>query len=642
MKRSKLGFLPLAAATLAAGLLGAPPGALAQESQLRESISIPGNEMMGLTVEAPERVDVGQQFQYTVHVSNLTDNIVLHDVKIKQHSSDKFNVENAQVMGRDGQQQGQQRRQQGQQQQQQQGQGQQNQQQGQQNQEQGQRGQQQGQNEWTISKLEPGETRSIQITAASDQEGRANTCLAIASYTPALCLVTEFVQPQLKIVKEGPDRVNLCENFEYRYTVTNTGTGRAEKFTVRDKLAEGLQLHESDQKELEFTVEGLDPGEARAFEASISPQRAGTFSSRAVVVREGKESRSQKVTTQVQQADLAVSIEGPSTQYVGRPVDYTVVVTNRGDAPAPGTELAFMFPETGFRVLRAGDPQRTQQQAQAGSGGGGGQQPTPADDPTAQQQGQQQGQQQQGQQNQRDMAASEWNLGNLDPGQSMRVNVTLRGTEGGAFENKAVVSYVCDADRDIKTTATAFQRTEILSLPALAIAVIDQQDPAPTGEELLYTIVVQNEGTAEDTNVEVSAELPQNLKFVEGSGPTDPKADGSTVNFGKLDKLGPGEKAIWRLKTEVQEAGQIVLGATLKSDGLSTPANAEEPTQLFAADGGQQGQSQQGRGRQQGQNRQGQNQQNQGGQNQQSQEGQSGQNQGQENQRGQNQGGGQQ
>lgn len=79
------------------------------------------------------------------------------------------------------------------------------------------------------------------------------------------------------------------------------------------------------------------------------------------------------------------------------------------------------------------------------------------------------------------------NLGELAPGDSKSVRVTFNTHDAGDVRIEAEASAWCgtgeDAQRVAIATQTQTQQTELISLPALALSVIDVQDPVRLGEE---------------------------------------------------------------------------------------------------------------------------------------------------------------
>jgi len=604
----------------------------------------PADGVMEIRAELPQEIRVGDSFTYEIHVRNVTDNLVLHDVTIAQQTPEGFQIESSQVSeagaaqeggaanqrngaARQGPKDAQQREQHPQQQQQgeakqddasedeagqdaekasqqaaspsEKEQAKEQDQQQKQARRKAQRKQRKqsrqagNQSEWTISKLEPGEERTIQVTAASDQEGQFNACLTITKFTPAICLSTKFVKPELEIVKRGPEEVGLCEEIEFEYFVKNTGTGNLEKFTVQDELPEGLKTIEGEDS-LAFEVDGLKEGEVRKFVATLRASEPGEYASRAVAVQpNGEKTRSKNVTTRVVSADLAVAIQGPDLAYVDRPITYTIRMTNHGDVPAQQAELQLNYPNT-LQVVQISEVRDSNQSvAQNDSAESSNQEAelTLADTSSEQADERQQAQRTQEADDgptrreaaRPTMEARRWEIGSLEPGKTKEVRITVRSSEGGTIKQQAVVDFFCGEEKQDqqRIRSVASTQTEVVALPALLISVSDQQDPVAVGDELTYKVVVQNEGNAKDEQIGVKATLPEALEFIEGTGDTKVNAEGNTLTFEPVEVLNPGERATWNIRVKAAQEGDIRFKIDVTSEAMDKPATSEEPTRLF-------------------------------------------------------------
>jgi uncharacterized repeat protein (TIGR01451 family) len=448
---------------------------------------------------------------------------------------------------------------------------------------------------WTIDRLGPGETCTIEFTASSSQQGDVDSCLALISMTPSVCLSTRFVKPELEIVKKGSDQANLCEPIVYQYFVKNAGTGDIERFTVHDKLADGLRTLEGKQ-ELQFEVDGLKADEVRQFSAKLIATKAGEFSSRATAsTGNGEEARSNSIATRVVAPQLAVAIDGPNALYIGRPATYTIRVTNQGEGPATVSRLVLRFPQT-FGVAAVSEPMETERFVKLdGRAAEQTQRPTPAprnetdkssdaeegDTATDKQSSQSETKESQSKA-QRDQTA--WDLGELAPGESRSMRITFEANRAASAQLEAEALAWCQRNGEellvAKTAETL--RAQVISLPALALAVVDTQDPVKVGDTVTYRVVVRNEGTADDKNIRVRVELPEGLKFVDATGATKGKVEGSQIAFEPVEELTAGEEVSWRVKCKAVGEGRIALRADLNSKGLRRGAKAEEPTTLFS------------------------------------------------------------
>jgi uncharacterized repeat protein (TIGR01451 family) len=532
--------------------------------------------------EMPKEIRVGSQYTYRIHVANTSSTLTLHDVRVQQKLPQGVQIESSTPAMQSGQSHSA-------------GAGQ----SGQQNQA-GQQNQQQQQNQtrtaaWKFDSLGPGETKTIEVTAFAEHQGEAQTCFT-SSYQAANCVALRFVKPEIELTKRAPDKVNLCENFELVYQITNTGTAPTKELTLTDSLPDALRTTEGEQK-VTFQVPALEAGESRKFTAHVTASKTGQFGSRAAVaLEEGKKIRSNKPNIQIVAADLQIEAQGPEASYLDRPIDYTITVTNQGSAPAPATRLSF-DPAGAAYVVYSGQPRRVQT---AGQSSAAPPQPQPArqNKPEAEANvavnevavaGQE------------DLGPLAWNLGTLRPGESKRVSVTLRGAEQGMLESRAVAVYACPLEKEgAKTRAATTVDTRIIALPALLVSVIDDQDPVPVGEELTYRVIIANEGQAADHNIKASVKLPVKLEFVKATGDSPADVKEGQLTFEPIESLAPGDRAEWKVRVKAKQAGEVRFPVQLTSDGSKEPILAEEPTRLFQPESPQaaQGQDQQAKEKQ--------------------------------------------
>ncbi|MGE3778014.1 MAG: hypothetical protein AB7F89_12570, partial [Pirellulaceae bacterium] len=372
-----------------------------------------------------------------------------------------------------------------------------------------------------------------------------------------------------------------------------TGTGNIDQFEIHDSLADGLRTV-SGEKQLRFEVEGgLRPGETRKFVAHLRAEKPGEFASRAVaVLADGKQTRSTRPATQVQAAQLSVAIDGPSSQYIGRLMNYTIRVTNNGDIASPDTQLTLYYPSA-IRLARVRAPHESDKTVSSPSGAGQSA-PTPATDQSGQDQQPPEQQASSQVSSKQQMASESLELGRLDPGQTLAIDFATVADRAGTVAYRAVVGYVCaeGEGKERAVTTQALTRTDLIALPALAIGVTDDKDPVAVGDELVYTIGVQNEGEAADQQIRVTAELAEGLKLVEASGETEGEQKGQTITFKPVTELAPGDQVQWKIRTKVTKQSEAQLTAKVTSKNRQREATAEEPTRLFnAQDSSQQKQS---------------------------------------------------
>ncbi|MEX1223276.1 MAG: hypothetical protein WEA31_01900 [Pirellulales bacterium] len=619
-----------------------PAAAVAQQDDSRQqagaastSLTLPAAQgLIELKANTPQEVRAGESFTYEVNISNISDNVMLHDVKIKQMNQEGLSIRNAtmqddQKTGNSAKQgnrggsaekagdeankqdsepaDGNLRSQDRSQQDRPAAEGDQSNQGNEAanpaasaNETAGSRQNPQpsdGSAGWTIDTLKPGETRTIQVTATARQEGEAKACLAVTSYSSALCLNIKAVKPELELVKTAPQQMDWCQPLEWEYFVKNSGTGDLGTFTVNDELPQGIETVEG-RDSLEFKVDGLKAGEVRKFIANLNATEAGTFESIATAeYAQGRTAQSDKAGTKVTMAKLDVAIDGPKAVYVDRLMNYTIRITNNGESTANNASFTLRYPGE-LDIADMGEPSSSRQ-----SVSGSNEFASSSEDELTAASDRNRREGPPGSNRRSDdkqqLAADEeqtWEIGALQAGETIAIDLSMRSRAQGTAMFEVTSDYVCGPDDKGKqqTAATASTRTKIIALPALAIAVVDQTDPVALNEELQYVIVVGNEGQAPDQDVKLSVKLPEQLKYVDGSGETTVESRGNELSFAPVDKLEPGEKVRWNITTKAQSKGDVQLRVEMTSKHHSRPTVAEEPTTLF--DGGQQqGGQQQGR-----------------------------------------------
>lgn len=599
-----------------------------------------GDGALEIRTELPQEVRVGEQFTYQVEVRNVSENMVLHEIKLRQTKAQGFSIESTSLQGDQQQSDGQDRDG--------------DQEQASQTVEQDGSGQQQ--NEMQIAQLQPGQSRTIEIKASADREGDLQSCLEVVSYRPAICLTSQVVKPDLKITKMAPDQVDRCSVIELEYSISNDGSGDLGKFQVVDELADGLMTIEGN-KSLKFDVDGLKAGETRSFVGRVFATEPGEFASRAVARAENADlkSRSENTKTKVVAAELDVRVEGPGRLYGEQLAKFTAFVTNVGNAPAEDVRVKVRYPrkanlaDLGDYQLQSAQQQDSGQgsqqgksdgqqqsqnrnQAQANNGGNSSQQQG-ANDPSGsdqnsqrsgsdqqnqdsdrqanqsqsdqQQSGQNQGSGKRDQQGQKqdqqsdaadqqqglqdfELAAETFQIGQLKPNQTAKFQYAIRPGNLSTVPTQVEARYVCTIDMAQQTDqararsiSKGMARAELVRLPALQIVAVDDEDPVSHGEEVQYTIRVWNEGDAADQQIEITAELPDGLEFVAANGPTEHSVEGKTVTFKPMEKMKPEQQADYRVTARSTGSGDVRFRAKLNSEALDSEVVAAEPTRLF-------------------------------------------------------------
>jgi len=346
-------------------------------------------------------------------------------------------------------------------------------------------------------------------------------------------MTAAVVQPELKITKEGPSEVMICDTIPYTVVVSNTGTGAAQNVRIKDTLPSGLKTM-SGEDYVEHNVGTLNAGESREVTMNVKADRTGTFDNSASAVAEGNLSAdSNSTTTVVTQPVLTVTKTCPAKRYLGRNITYNIVVTNEGNGPAVNTTLDDCIP-TNTTMVSASD--------------GG----------TVSERG------------------ALWDLGTLQPRESKELSVTVRADSLGEAENCAAASAEC-AD-----TVKECCVTVVSGIPAILLEVIDIADPIEIGSNETYEIRVTNQGTATDSNISIVCTLETGtMEYVSSDGPTTGSSMGNTVTFEPLPALASKNTATWRVNVRAVGEGDVRFKVTLNSDQLDRDVQETESTNFY-------------------------------------------------------------
>jgi uncharacterized repeat protein (TIGR01451 family) len=168
-----------------------------------------------------------------------------------------------------------------------------------------------------------------------------------------------------------------------------------------------------------------------------------------------------------------------------------------------------------------------------------------------------------------------WNLGNLDPKDSQEACVTLTGTAPGTLALTATAQGVC------ATEVAASSQTTIRGIPAILLEVVDIEDPIEVGSEVIYEIIVTNQGSEPAANVKLVCAFEEEQQFVSASGVSDATLEGNTVRFAEAPTIPAKGKAVWRVKVKAVKAGSVRFKAAITSEYLTRTVEETEATNQY-------------------------------------------------------------
>jgi uncharacterized repeat protein (TIGR01451 family) len=203
---------------------------------------------------------------------------------------------------------------------------------------------------WTLPKLGPKAQQKMIVSGSAKAVGYVQTC-SNATYIIPACARTQVVQPALSLTKSATPEALLCDVIVLKYNVCNKGTGVASNVMITDPLPEGLTLA-TGQKKVEIKVGDLAPGKCMDYTLNAKVAKTGSYKSGALAVADGGlKAETEAASTVVKQPVLAITKTGPEKQYIGRTIKYEITVANKGDASANDVTLTDTVPAGVSQVM---------------------------------------------------------------------------------------------------------------------------------------------------------------------------------------------------------------------------------------------------------------------------------------------------
>ncbi len=337
-------------------------------------------------------------------------------------------------------------------------------------------------------------------------------------------------KPRLTIDKVAPETALLGQPLVYSIVVKNVGETPARKVVIHDRIPRGTELTgtipraellertKDDRKEkvLRWKLDTIAPGSTKTIRVRVTPLSEGQIGSVATVNFVAEVGARTRVTSPSLEFDLS----GPSKARLGKPVVFEFSVRNNGTDTASGVVIRNLLP--------------------AGLTHPGG------DD-------------------------LEYAVGDLEPGASKSIRLSLTAAQEGEVVNRAVVT----ADGGVKVEESA--RVTIVGTDL----VVSRTGPAKryVGRTAIFTNVVANNGEVPLENVTIVETLPKEIDFVEA-------ASGGQYNPAKhvvawrVDRLGPKESRVLKVKLRPKSPGRYTCTISAKSE-TGAEASTEAETQAI-------------------------------------------------------------
>jgi len=384
---------------------------------------------------------------------------------------------------------------------------------------------------WKLSTLDPGAEQKLSVKLIPSRRGEIELSSKVR-FTGKTAGKFVVAEPVIGVTVDGPDEVLIGEPVAHVIKIANTGTGTAREVSLEALIPEGLKHPRGERLLLE--VGSLEEGEVREVRLALAAVEGGDQTIKLAAESSNALRQQQTVKLMVAAPSLALNIDGPGLRYKGRRGVYKLVVENDGTAVSENVRVRHRLPN-GFEFIKADNNGKFDT----------------------------------------DSRVIDWFLGAMKPGDKQELSVQLSAVNFGEFTHEVA------AISEQGAQAIAELDTRVEGTAALALEIVDLDDPVEVGADNAYEIRVKNRGSIAAGNVGVAFELPKGVKFVSAKGPSDHVVEKGIVFFRSVQNLKPDQEVTYQIQVQGSTAGNHRFRARLASDSIQEPLIFEELTKYY-------------------------------------------------------------
>ena len=401
---------------------------------------------------------------------------------------------------------------------------------------------------WAVGNLDPGETKTIELTLKPNQGAADIDNKAFVRFEHGQEVDTRVDRPKLAVRKAAPKQSIGSDPIRVQVEVTNNSKTPVSNVRLVEDVSTGFRYTADGD-----SVPGQKPnqrvwnlGTLRAGERKVVEYRLASAGGDQLVAQsavsslETPEAEQTESTTKILVPGMKLELTGSPGASPGAAAKYEATITNTGTMPL-----------TDVRV-RAGVPA----DCKAASVTNGGQIT-------------------------RDGVA--WTIPNkpdgpLKPGESYTVRFGLKSATSG----QRTVRVTADAGHGIEQSrevSTAFQAAAVLNWTHEL-----ERSSVPVHRDGFLTVRVTNNGGDTARNTHLTVLLPPGVRIVEAT-PRDFNFQAASINFRPID-LPPGRTEVYSITFQADKPGPAHLSMKLASDTLGNfPLTKEQDVQITPAAG---------------------------------------------------------
>ena len=390
---------------------------------------------------------------------------------------------------------------------------------------------------WSFRELRAGEKKEITVRIRPTGEGTLDG-VATVKFKAQVKSATVITAPKLELELTGPSEVKVGDEVQLTYSIRNRGSGDASNVVLRSVLPPGLKHPEGG--DLEYEIENLPAGGSENVDLTVVAAEPGDLILvSAEVTSSGISAAKARTEIEVVGAQLTLERLGPERRYVGRSATYQNIVANDSKFEAINATVVEEVPQ-GLRFVSA-------------SGGG-------VYNP--------------------DNRRIQWSIPKLAAGKQLVLEIELIAEEAGQMETIVEVT----ENAGFRTPLTENTIVIVEDLHNVTADISRQDEPVQVGERFGFTVTIDNRGTAVARNVEMSVQVPTELKVLAAGTRQVPGKlmPGNMVKYNRVLEIGPNEQMTFQLTLQGQQAVKnAVVEAFLKYDEMQKPLIVSESVTVY-------------------------------------------------------------
>ncbi len=385
--------------------------------------------------------------------------------------------------------------------------------------------------QWRLPKLDAHGKEALTLRLVP-RKGRAFDLAVQFTFTPvAAQTLVDVQEPKLAMNIAGPDEVSYGQSKLYRLTISNPGTGDAEKVVI-----ELSPIGNSSAPPTRHTLGIVRAGESKVVELELTARQMGTVQIHAAAIGEPALKAEANQEVLVRRAAVALTVDGAKTRYTGTTAAYTIQVSNPGNALAENVRVVAELPQDAKFLSASHGGQCKAEQGKVA-----------------------------------------WTLSNLKPGESDTVELKCTLMAPGA--NRLKVSSVAAGDVSDAASVT----THVEALADLKLDVNEPAGPIAVGDDVTYELHVRNRGTKNAEGVGIVAYFSEGIEPLSAEGGPHDVANG-VVAFRPLGSLAVGDEIVYKIRARAQQSGKQVFRAEVECGTLGTKLVSAQEAMIYGGE----------------------------------------------------------